>query len=322
MPSARFQSFCIEMCGRTACSLNPECIKHAAAYVNKNTGKKMLPEWKDQNEAFKYKPRYNQAPTQLLPVLTSKKHFDSKASVHNRVVMPMSWGFVPVWHKGDRGSFKLTTVNCRSETIGSSKVFTPAFEKGQRCVLVCEGYFEWHRIPNDNVKKPYFIYFPQMHVDFKGPRDWKEGDLMKGGEWHGPRLLTIAGLFESNEHLNPGTVTYTFTALTTKAHKSVEWIHDRMPVILENEDVDKWLNYEEYQPKDVLDVLKPFGGLEYHEVSQTVNSVRNDDLTCVIPRKLVSAQPPNTLQKWLIKRPRDEQGTEVPKKQVKLSSNK
>lgn len=132
------------MCGRTACSLGPDCIRRATEYVNQKNGKKVRPEWKDVSGdgSFKFKPRYNQAPTQMLPILTSKKHFDKQASVHDRVIVPMSWGLVASWHKGDRKSFKMNTINCRSDTLFSSKLFKPILERGQRGVLLCEGYFE------------------------------------------------------------------------------------------------------------------------------------------------------------------------------------
>ena len=55
-------------------------------------------------------------------------------------------------------------------------------------------------------------------------------------------------------------------------------IHDRMPVILKEEDFATWLDPENEDAKDLLAMLKPAdpAPLAMHEVSRQVNSQRND----------------------------------------------
>jgi putative SOS response-associated peptidase YedK len=233
----------------------------------------------------------------------------------------MSWGLVPAWHKGDMSSWKMSTINCRSEGWLSGMWKPPAM-KGQRCILICEGYFEWQKIEDSKQKKPFFFYFPQPNVDFK-TRDFKEQNF-DPIDWKGPRVLTLAALFEANEHLNPDLgPTYTFAVLTIKAHKSVAWAHDRMPVVLDENGVDKWLNFEDYKPEDVADLLKPYEGLEYHEVSQEVNSVRNDSVNCVRAVEVAQQKPEeNALSNWLLKRNKVEEGEEKPLKKIKSPASK
>lgn len=279
------------MCGRTACSLDRDCIAKAirkqlankdakqeqkpSGKKKKNAGATDAVEWSSHGTASYY-PRFNLAPNQQLPVLLSKSHLDEHCDEQDRVLMPMMWGLVPAWHKGDRNEFKMHTINARSEGIGDTKIYRSAIKHGRRCVVLAEGYFEWKKTDGQKQKQPYMIYFPQQ-LDFK-KRDWTWEQLEKSESW--PRLLTIAALFEYNEHLDM----YSVSVLTTQASKPLAFIHNRMPVILDSvEDIDRWLNYKSNAFESVRDLLKPCPDLTYHEVHTKVGNVRNNDIECVLP---------------------------------------
>jgi putative SOS response-associated peptidase YedK len=103
--------------------------------------------------------------------------------------------------------------------------------------------------------------------------EWKLGKL---GEkipflvkFQNGKLLRMAGLYniweakqqeESAEQLKDEESSIpSYTVITTNASKQLSWLHDRMPVILEtDEDVDRWLNCENYSFDQVSYVLKPF----------------------------------------------------------------
>ncbi len=81
------------------------------------------------------------------------------------------------------------------------------------------------------------------------------------------------------------------TILTTEANQIVAPVHDRMPVILPPERVDEWLYVPPREPeqesyaKILRSVLAPAAAavLVATEVSQRVNSVKNDDPECLAP---------------------------------------
>jgi hypothetical protein len=80
---------------------------------------------------------------------------------------------------------------------------------------------------------------------------------------------------------------YTYTIITTDSNKQLKFLHDRMPVILENgsEAIRTWLdpNRTEWS-KDLQSLLKPFEGeLECYPVSKDVGKVGNNSPSFVIP---------------------------------------
>jgi len=57
-----------------------------------------------------------------------------------------------------------------------------------------------------------------------------------------------------------------------------------MPVILQPEGLDTWINSNKSQIHEALDLLIPFKGeLNYHPVSTIVNSPQNNSPACISP---------------------------------------
>jgi len=76
-----------------------------------------------------------------------------------------------------------------------------------------------------------------------------------------------------------------YTILTTDASSQVQFIHDRMPAILKEEDVAKWLN-PQTTAVEAAKLLRPYEGeLLYHRVSEAVNKVGNHSFECMDPVK-------------------------------------
>lgn len=92
------------------------------------------------------KPRYNIAPTQLIPVIRNVGLLEF-----------LPWGLRPVWLKPDQNSF----VNARVETAHEKPAFRQAFKK-RRCLIIANGYYEWKQIGNN--KQPYFIALPDKKL--------------------------------------------------------------------------------------------------------------------------------------------------------------
>lgn len=186
-----------------------------------------------------FNPRFNIAPTQLLPVLTSEspKGFSF-----------FYWGITPDFAKNKPVSQKL--INARSESINQKISFKSSFEK-RRCLIPADGFFEWKRV-GKKTKTPYRFTLSDES------------------------LFAFAGIWEEFEN-DKGESNHTFLILTTEANGLVKDVHDRMPVILKKEDEKKWLDPYSTE-EELLKMLTPYQTSEMitYSVSPLVNQVNND----------------------------------------------
>jgi putative SOS response-associated peptidase YedK len=93
----------------------------------------------------------------------------------------------------------------------------------------------------------------------------------------GNSLFAFAGLWESWNDIE------TFTILTTTANILLATIHDRMPVILQPENYERWLDPNIQDARQLSDLLKPFPDepMQATPVSTRVNSATVDDVQCL-----------------------------------------
>ncbi|TVR08858.1 MAG: SOS response-associated peptidase [Salinarimonadaceae bacterium] len=193
-----------------------------------------------------FPPRFNIAPTQPVAVVVS----DGGA----RRFRLMRWGFLPGWVKEPKG-FPLL-INARSETVAEKPAFRAAARR-RRCVFLADAFFEWRR---DGAEKiPFAI-------------------RMRDG---GP--MPVAGLWETWSDPQSGELD-TAAIVTTDANGLLAAIHDRMPVILQPDDLDAWLD-PEARIEEALALTRPCEPerLTMFEVSRRVNRVANDDASLLEP---------------------------------------
>jgi putative SOS response-associated peptidase YedK len=193
-----------------------------------------------------YTPRYNAAPTQLLPVITNE-HPEKLSFYH--------WGLVPSWYSETENPAKL--INARLETIVEKPSFAAAF-KARRCLVISDGFYEWKRMTSKS-KVPYRV-FPKH----------------KG-------LFAYAGLWEQYKN-DDQTMLHSFAIITTEAKEATAHIHHRIPVILNPESEKTWLDHG-LSAAEHLELLKSRqnSDLQYHPVSSLVNSIFNDDERLITP---------------------------------------
>ncbi|CAG02017.1 unnamed protein product, partial [Tetraodon nigroviridis] len=279
------------MCGRTACTLAPDEVSRACLYRNR-AGRRRQPGWRD-GDAEKYKPSYNKSPQSQSPVLLSQRHFDkartANAPADECVLASMRWGLVPAWFKeDDPKKMHYSTSNCRSENILFKKSYKDPMMKGQRCVILADGFYEWKKEGKD--KQPFFIYFPQSQT--ASGEKTKTQDSSDGEEktqWTGWKLLTIAGIFDCWKPPSGGEPLYSYSVITVNASTNLESIHHRMPAILEGEEeVRKWLDFGEVACLDAKELLQSKNTLTFHPVSSLVNNTRNNSPKCLQPIDLKS----------------------------------
>ncbi|XP_037345797.2 abasic site processing protein HMCES [Pungitius pungitius] len=295
------------MCGRTACTLASDEVSRACSYRNR-AGQRRQPRWRD-GDADTYRPSYNKSPQSMSPVLLSQRHFDKNALVDECVLASMRWGLVPSWFKeNDPSKMQYSTNNCRSENILEKKTYKDPLIKGQRCVILADGFYEWKRQAKD--KQPFFIYFPQTqgtsrkktededdpttsarnkkNSETVSPPEKASPDLTERreplGEWTGWKLLTMAGLFDCWTPPGGGEPLYTYSVITVNASPDLEGIHDRMPAVLDGEEeVRRWLDFGEVKTPDAMKLLQSKNTLTFHPVSSLVNNSRNNSPECLQP---------------------------------------
>ncbi|XP_037108780.1 abasic site processing protein HMCES isoform X2 [Syngnathus acus] len=281
------------MCGRTACTLAPDEVSRACSYRNRR-GQRRQPSWREGN-ADKYRPSYNKTPQSMSPVLLSHRHFDKNAPVDECVLVSMRWGLVPPWFKeNDPSKMQYSTSNCRSDNILQKKTYKDPLLKGQRCVILADGFYEWRR--QEKEKQPFFIYFPQTHRSCEEKQDPVNESAEAeepSDEWTGWKLLTMAGLFDCWTPPSGGEPLYTYSVITVNASPNLHSIHDRMPAILAGEEeVRRWLDFGEVKSVDALKLLQSEDILTYHPVSSLVNNSRNNSPECLQPVDLNQKKEP------------------------------
>ena len=198
------------------------------------------------------RPRYNAAPTDLLPVI--------RVVDHKRVLRPLRWGLIPFWAKDETIGSRM--INARSESAFEKPAFRDALEN-RRCLVVTDGFYEWRR--EGKVKQPYLFQLEDGHP------------FAFAGLW--ARWKGSAGPID------------TFTVLTQDANEVVAPFHDRMPVILDPADHQAWLD-PEHKGVDLESLTHPrhIPNLTAIPVSQRVNRVDNDD-PAVAEAAVVSPEP-------------------------------
>lgn len=293
------------MCGRTACGLSKPCLSLACQYQDPE-GSYQCPEWCDVDSNGTYKPSYNVAPTSYCPVLVDNSKLDDNMPP-KRVLAAMKWGLVPSWHPGDPADFKLHTFNCRVEGCNSRKCYQPAIARGRRCVVVAEGYYEWKKPSSCATKEAFFVYFKQPAGISMVTRDWdsngKEKTLFQDSRWQGPKLLTMAAIFDINKGV------YTFSIMTMAAPEYMAWLHDRVPMVLDGEAaVAAWLD-PSLDTKKLIESIQFPTTLNWHQVGSKVGNVNNKGMDCVLPVNKKDSKPkPTMMDAWLFRTKAKEAG--------------
>lgn len=233
-----------------------------------------------------YHPKFNLAPENYSPVMVSGAHVSSDSSPEERMILPMKWGFIPSWHKKDPKQFQYKIINARTEGLTEKASFRNALSKGRRCVVLADGFFEW--LSKGGSKVPFFVHAPQTHpVDFSQcePDENLDSQETGGGPlWIGRKPIMMAGVFDVSVNSETGEELWSYAVITVPSSKKLEWLHDRMPALLDgDESISQWLDSEHVPLSNAMKCLHPCENVEFFQVGSAVNSVRNDTPECVIP---------------------------------------
>lgn len=168
----------------------------------------------DLIEPFQVVPRLNIAPSQTALVVRASESNVAGAKPHRRIDQ-LRWGLIPHWAKDEKIAYR--TINARAETVATLPAFRDSFKR-RRCIIPASGFYEWKKqmVGKKEVKAPFRI----------------------GRTDHG--IVALAGLW-SRWTSPEGSELQTFTIITTTPNNTLQALHDRMPVILDRKNYDKWL---------------------------------------------------------------------------------
>jgi putative SOS response-associated peptidase YedK len=183
----------------------------------------------------------------------------------------LRWGLVPTWAKDPKIGHKLALA--RTETVATAGAFRDALRR-RRCLVAVDGFYEWRR-EGKSASVPFFV---------------RRADR---------RPFALAGLW-SRWISKDGEVIESCAILTQPARPPIDAVHDRMPLVLEREAWDRWLDPQLTEPDAVAPMLAPRSPeLVAYAVSARVNDPRNDDASCIEPsepaqgRLSFAAAPPD-----------------------------
>ena len=190
------------------------------------------------NSDFNITQSYNISPGQNVNIILSYKL--------ENYLLESNWGYTFI---NSNTQNKQMVINSRIETINSKLLFKDSFLK-RKCVIPANGYFEWSQ--KEGEKKPYLI---------------KLGD----GE-----LIYFAGVWRKEKYNDDKR--RVFSIITKAANKKINEIHHRMPVVLNTNNAQDYL-----ETKDNNLIFDNFEDvdLNFSEVSKYVNNPKNNDEKCI-----------------------------------------
>ncbi len=195
-------------------------------------------------QSAEVKPRYNIAPTQYIAAIRKDEHQALELTM-------LRWGLVPFWAKDP--SIGNRMINARSETVAEKPSFRNAYRK-RRCLVLADGFYEWHR--EGDTKIPYFI------------------SLANGSPF------AFAGLWEHWNSKDSDESLQTTTIITAAANDFLAQVHHRMPVVLEPQNAQRWLDGD----MELLEEVAADGpSFRAWPVDRVVNNARNESPELVEP---------------------------------------
>ena len=163
-----------------------------------------------------------------------------------RKLLQVKWGLIPFWAKEAKTGYNM--INARAETVATKPAFREAYKK-RRCLIPTDGFYEWKQT---TPKQPFFIH------------------RLDG------QPFALAGLWEHWE--KDGEVIESGAIIVTEGNKLMSPIHDRMPVIIDPENFNRWLD-PGVSSDAVADLLVPHDeyGFEAYPISTAVNKPANNN---------------------------------------------
>ncbi len=199
------------------------------------------------DEVIPLEPRYNIAPTQEIPAVRYVPEIEKNDLSRVR------WGLIPFWAKDP--SIGARMINARGENLFEKPAFRSAVRR-KRCLIPASGFYEWRK--QNGKKQPYFVRLKEEEC------------------------FAFAGLWDRWES-EEGAIIDSCTIITMEANEKIKPFHDRMPLILPQEDYEKWLDPKNEYKRDIQAMIRPYASeaMVVYPVSPLVNKPQNDGPACI-----------------------------------------
>jgi len=198
---------------------------------------------------WQFPASFNVAPTQDVPVVRMREDRREGVRLH--------WGLIPFFARGVPP--KYSTINARIETVQTAASYRGPWRRGQRCLVIALGFYEW-QVQADKTKVPYYIHLNDQEI------------------------FAFAGLWDSSR-TDQGEVIESCVHITMPANRLVGEIHNtkhRMPAILTRDARDAWLAGS---ADEAWSALQPYPDehMVAWRVSTRVNKPANNDARLIAP---------------------------------------
>jgi putative SOS response-associated peptidase YedK len=194
-------------------------------------------------------PRYNIPPSSDILVVRERKGVTEAEMIR--------WGLVPSWAKDPNIGNRM--ANVRSDTALEKSSFRAAMQK-RRCLIPADVFYEWQDIPGQKRRKPYAVA------------------IRDGG------IFALGGVWEAWRAKDRGEWLITCAILTTEPNELLQPIHDRMPVIVKEDDYASWIS-PATTAVEVRRMVQPFPVdlMRAWEIGLLVNDPKADDGRVIAP---------------------------------------
>ena len=132
-----------------------------------------------------------------------------------------NWGLIPFWAKDDK--IKKMTLNAKMETLEEKPAYRNSVKN--RCLILANGYYEWQWLDVKGKEKQKFLIYPKKQ-----------------------EIFAFAGIYSSWKNPITEELINSYSIVTTEANELMSKIHNtkkRMPVVLKQPDLNKWLSGNE-----------------------------------------------------------------------------
>jgi putative SOS response-associated peptidase YedK len=208
-------------------------------------------------------PRYNVAPTLPVYAVALTSPGDKEGKGPRRALGTFRWGLIPSWAK-DR-SVGSRMINARAEGIADKPAYRRAVS-GRRCLIPADAFYEWQKRA--------------------GPDGRPAGRLPYAVRRCDGQPMALAGIWEvwGDRDQPDADPVRSCAIVTTSANRMMAPIHDRMPVIIEPDEWDAWLD-PGTDMRVIEGLMKPAadGVLEAYAVSSRVNNVKHEGPELLVP---------------------------------------
>jgi putative SOS response-associated peptidase YedK len=173
-------------------------------------------------------------------------------------MVAMRWGLIPHFATSLAGFKALSTINAQAETLASKATWRVPLQR-RRCLVPADGFYEWKRL-DKKTRQPYAF-------------------ALRTGQ-----PFAFAGLWDAWKDPATSLWLQSFAIVTTEANQLTAAVHNRMPVILQPSEYDRWLDRSAPE-RPPIDLLRPYpaDAMRMHPVDPRVGNVRNDDPSLCAP---------------------------------------